>query len=245
MSKIAIEDIREQLASHGWRLLSDTYKNLDGELVYECSEGHKVYGPWRLFRNKCECPTCKANALTQVETKVLPKGKDTKRILALDQATHTTGWAVFDNGELVSYGKFTTTTETEAARCHEVKMWLISMINNWQPDKVGLEGIQFQVTSNGQHTMGIPVFEALAHLQGVLIDVCFELGISYEICHVNTWRHYCGVRGTTRTDRKRSMQLLVKKWYDISVTDDESDAIGLGKYLAENYMKNIVVENWE
>ena len=34
---------------------------------------------------------------------------DTQRILALDAATNTTGYAIFDNGDLVHYGIFKTT----------------------------------------------------------------------------------------------------------------------------------------
>jgi hypothetical protein len=41
------------------------------------------------------------------------------------------------------------------------------------------------------------------------------------------------------------MQLLVKQWYDISVSDDESDAIGIGRYLNMTVDKNTQVENWE
>jgi hypothetical protein len=35
------------------------------------------------------------------------------------------------------------------------------------------------------------------------------------------------------------MQNLVKEWFDVSVTDDEADAIGIGKFLSDKY-SNIV-----
>jgi hypothetical protein len=41
------------------------------------------------------------------------------------------------------------------------------------------------------------------------------------------------------------MQLLVKKWFDMTVSDDESDAIGLGKTVADSKNKSLLVENWE
>ena len=245
MARISIEDIRMQLMERNWKLISDTYQNLDTELIYECPEGHRVYGPWKTFRSKCECPECKKNILKNVNDKIYPKKINVKRILALDQASHKTGWSIFDNGQLVSYGVFEATGADDIDRFLAIKQWFMSMLMNWKPDKVGMEGIQFQTTSNGQRTMGVTVFETLARLQGILMVVCAEEAIPYEICHSNTWRSYCGVKGRTRTDRKRSMQQLVKQWYDISVTDDESDAIGLGKYLSEHYMKNIIVENWE
>ena len=75
------------------------------------------------------------------------------------------------------------------------------------------------------------------------METCYEKKIEYAICPTNTWRHHCGVTGRTRIDKKRSMQNKAKEWYDITVTDDEADAIGIGKYVADLY--NIQVINWE
>lgn len=75
------------------------------------------------------------------------------------------------------------------------------------------------------------------------METCYEKKIEYAICPTNTWRHHCGVTGRTRIDKKRSMQNKAKEWHDITVTDDEADAIGIGKYVADLY--NIQVVNWE
>jgi hypothetical protein len=53
-------------------------------MEFECNEGHRIYAPWKKLRNKIECPICKANVYKNAETKVVPKKKGTKRILALD-----------------------------------------------------------------------------------------------------------------------------------------------------------------
>ena len=118
------------------------------------------------------------------------------------------------------------------------------MIQNWRPDFIAIEGIQYQDEGNGQK-MGVTVFQTLARLQGVLMLVCHEARVPFEICPTNTWRHDCGVKGRSRTDRKRSMQMLVKQWYDISVSDDESDAIGIGHYMTGRIQRNTTVTNWE
>ena len=39
--------------------------------------------------------------------------------------------------------------------------------------------------------------------------------------------------------------MLVKQWYDISVSDDESDAIGIGHYMTGRIQRNTTVTNWE
>lgn len=244
MSKIKLDDIREILSTDGWKLISDTYTNLDTEMVYECSEGHRVYAPWKKIRTKRECPICKQNNLAQQDGEILSKPNNTYRVLTLDQASHTTGYAIFDNGKLVKYGSFHTDLDDEIARDALIKTWLISMITNWKPDFIGLEGIQYQDEGSGQK-MGITVFQTLARLQGILLETCYSYKIAYEVCPTNTWRHACGVKGKSRSDRKRSMQLLVKEWYDISVSDDESDAIGIGHYLTTKIKKNTQIENWE
>ena len=47
MSKIKIEDIKEELSKDNWELISEEYQNLDSELVFKCSEGHTVFAPWK------------------------------------------------------------------------------------------------------------------------------------------------------------------------------------------------------
>jgi Holliday junction resolvasome RuvABC endonuclease subunit len=69
--------------------------------------------------------------------------------LALDQATHTTGWSIFDGDKLVRYGTFNTEIKDETARINAIKNWMLSMISNWDPDCVAIEGIQFQEESSG------------------------------------------------------------------------------------------------
>ena len=56
MSKIKIEDIRKELQDDGWKLISDTYENLDSEMIFQCPEGHTVYSSWKKLRTKKECP---------------------------------------------------------------------------------------------------------------------------------------------------------------------------------------------
>ena len=57
-----------------------------------------------------------------------------------------------------------------------------------------------------------------------------ENKIEYSIVPSATWRSYCKITGKTRTDKKRSCQLKIKEWYKISVSEDEADAICIGRY---------------
>lgn len=244
MARITLDVINEELSPTGWKCISEEYKNLDSELQFNCAEGHLVCAPWKKIRKLQVCPVCQKNEYN-VKDKVLeiePKPKGVKRVLALDQATHITGWAIFDGQKLIRYGTFTTNLKDETARISTVKNWLLSMIMNWKPDYVAIEGIQFQEESSGQK-LSVTVFQGLARLQGVLMETCYSQKVEYGVCPTNTWRNHCGVKGRYRVDKKRSMQLIAKKWYDISLTDDEADAVGIGRYAAD--LNKIEVTNWE
>ena len=243
MSIIKIDTIREQVAASNWRLLTDVYKSLDTQMEFECPNGHHLFLTWKRARNKLECPLCKQTGQLNND-KVVPKSKGAQRLLALDQASHTTGYAIFDNSKLVKCGHFITSLSSEIERLSAVKTWLISMIEEWRPDFIGLEGIQLQDESSGQK-MGVDVFQTLARLQGILMEVCYERNIPFEICPTGTWRHACGVKGRTRSDRKKSMQIIVLNKYGLKVSDDESDAIGIGQYLSTKINKSTTITNWE
>ena len=97
MAKITIQSIQEQLEPLGWKVISDTYKNLDEELEFQCNEGHKVFTTWKKLRNKTLCPICGKNQYKINDIPILKKKKGVKRILALDQASHITGYALFES----------------------------------------------------------------------------------------------------------------------------------------------------
>ena len=68
----------------------------------------------------------------------------------------------------------------------------------------------------------------------------------FLLCPTPTWRAHCQVKGKTRADKKRSLQLLVKDWFDVSVTEDEADAIGIGKYASETHTaRKVEWQDWE
>lgn len=243
MAKITLDTIKENLKERGWKVLSLSYKNLDTDMEFQCPEGHYVLKTWGKLRDKYECPTCASNSLkTKKELKVSKKGKNVT--LALDQATYVTGFSIYYDSELVKYGTFETHEEKDVERYKVIKEWLINMIELYQPSLVALEGIQLQ-DEESEKRMGVTVFQMLAELLGVLKETCYEMGVRFEVCHTATWRQHCKVKGKKRIDRKRSMQILVKDWYDVSVSEDEADAVGIGRYAAQVLNKKVEIVNWE
>ena len=239
MARISIDEIQQVVSTDGWKLISDTYKNLDTNLEFQCAAGHTVMAPYKKIRDSRVCPICMRERLKSKEFHNTKKKKDEYRILAVDQATHVSGYAVFSNKDLIDYGTFKTTVEDQIERCIQVKQWLISLIDQYEIDFVGLEGIQYQTAA------GVTTFEALARLQGILAATCVEEKVKYKIVNTNTWRDHCGVKGKTRPDKKRSMQRLVNEWFGINVKDDIADAIGIGKYFCDLQTPKVEIIDWE
>ena len=239
MARISIDEIKNDISADGWILISDTYQNLDSNLEFKCNKGHTVIAPWKKIRENRICPTCMRERLKTKEFKNAKKKKSEYRILALDQATHISGYAVFNNKNLIDYGTFEATGENDIERSVQVKQWLISLIDQFNIDFVGLEGIQYQTAA------GVTTFETLARLQGILAATCYEEKVPYKIAPTNTWRLHCGVQGRSRPDRKRSMQRLVKEWFGLTPTEDEADAIGIGKYFSDIQSPKVEIIDWE
>ena len=243
MAKIKLEDIRKAAIEHDWELVSTEYKNLKTPLEFKCEEGHLISLPYEKVRDKWECPICKQNQYYNFTDEIKPKPKNSQRSIALDQATHITGYSVYDDKQLVYAGTFEAAAEDEIARDIEIRNWLIQLIYNWKPDIIGMEGIQLQQFNNKM--IGVTTYQTLARLQGILMAACYEQGLTYYIVPPATWRSHCEVKGRSRTDKKRSMQAKAKEWFDITVSDDVADAIGIGKYISDKYKKKVEVFNWE
>ena len=228
---------------NGWKLISDKYINLDTELDYICPNNHEVkitYRKWREYKN---CPICNATTYQPTDKAVAPKGK-VKRVLALDDATHDTGWAIFDDNNLIKYGVYSVNHSTEVERISTLKKWLINIIYSWQPDVVIIEDIQLQTEDfNGDAIQNLNTYKVLAHLQGVLQNTLFDLKIPFETVYAQTWRKACEIKGRFRADKKKSAQLQVKNWYNIDVTNDEADAICIGRYYIKKSTPKII--RWE
>lgn len=145
MARITLDEIAQELAKENWKVLSPDYTNLSTEMKFECPEGHFVFSSWEKLRKKRECPVCKQNVLKENKPVIIEKRKDESRVLALDQSSHKTGYSILDGGRLVKYGVFEApaadSANEDVERFHAVKEWLISMIDNYKPDIVGIEGI--------------------------------------------------------------------------------------------------------
>ena len=245
MGTINIYAVKNALEAENWQLVSETYKNLKTPLDMICPKGHAQSQTFDNWRKHKICDACMAGDPYEIKkNKVPPKDEDTQRILALDAATNITGYAIYDNKVLVGYGIYKTNSSYSATeRINQVKNWLRVALKEWEPDFVGIENIQLQSYGTNAAQTQVKTFQTLANLQGVLLDTIFEAGIDSDLVRPSEWRSYCGINdGDTHRDaKKKAAQAKVKIWYDMLCTEDEADAICIGKYWCSKLKKSTII----
>lgn len=243
MASYNVAGIQQEAKDLGWELLTDEYKNLQTEMEWRCPKGHLLQLTYDKWRTKHYCPECvKETSRIDISDKIPPKTGGCKRILALDDATKETGWAIFDGTTLIGYGVARRNNPNTIIRILQMKEWLVEMLEKWQPDFVAIEDIQLQISSRSKNVV---LYKVLAQLQGVLLVTLQERGYEYTIVHSATWKSHANFVSRTRTDQKREARLRVKDWYGVVVTQDEADAICMGRYVAEKYLPSEAMLHFE
>lgn len=145
------------------------------------------------------------------------------RILSFDQSTKLTGWAFFNSKELEGYGiidgsKIKNLDEKLLYQKNEI----IKLYNNFSPDFVIIEDIQYQ--------KNIFTYKELAELLGIISNYFYEHKINYLIIPPSQWKSYCDIKGRKRAEQKENTIQFVKNKFNIDVSDDIADAICIGWY---------------
>lgn len=162
------------------------------------------------------------------------------RILALDQSSRCTGYAIFEDDTLIDSGTFTLTNPDMGIRLVKFRDKVNHLIENNNIDEVAFEDIQLQ--NNAAHNMGVTTYKALAEILGVLTELVQEKNIPYKIIPSVTWKSELNIKGKQRPEQKKNAQAYVANTYSKKVSQDESDAICIGAcYLKQ---KNSVY-SWE
>ena len=152
------------------------------------------------------------------------------RLLALDQASRTSGWAVFEDGKLVTFGKFTADHSDVGDRLHYIKTQVINLIDNYDIDEVVFEDIQLQ----GNVANNVQTFKALAEVFGVLYELFVSLRMPRTAVLSAVWKSTLGIKGKDRVAQKKAAQIWVENTYGIKPTQDECDAICIGAHYVNN-----------
>lgn len=144
------------------------------------------------------------------------------KILTLDLSTKSSGWSFGENGQLKAHGCITASSRLVEERIIQMRKQIIGLICNYTPEKIVMEQVRPQVNS---HTNKV-----LMWLQGIIVIAAYECYKKCEIEFINAseWRAAIKIRqgrGVKRDEVKSYDIQYVKNKYNITVNDDEADAI--------------------
>ena len=158
-----------------------------------------------------------------------------KYLIALDQSSQVTGYAIFKNQELISHGAVNFSGDMDK-RLLKLRTWVKGKLDEYPGAQVAIEDIQLQNLGRGD--IGVTTYKKLAWVQGALISLFAELKVPYQIVAPATWRNLCGIKGTARDIQKKGAQKRVSAIYSIIATEDEADAICLGDAVIQRDWSN-------
>ena len=110
-------------------------------------------------------------------------------ILSLDCSTTAIGWSVWNEDDLIEYGRLIPTVDKLEwrDRIRNFIPQLNDMINKYNPTKIYAENVPMGGAG------GNIVLAKLFCLQGAIMGLVYEKGIEIEYINVGTWRKNIGI----------------------------------------------------
>lgn len=228
MAKLNEQEIQGILDSKGLTCLNiENYKNLETTLLFKCKNNHTIEASMRTIRNAhFKCPECEGKISTSEllsNNNVAPKSG--YRIVAIDNATANVGLSIFDDDKLVYYHLYHYEGDTISRMVNNRKFIEEIVIDQWEPDLIVLEDIQYQ--------NNISTFKTLAMLLGSSLVSCAAKKVKTETVMSKVWRSHFMINGKGRIEEKKQAIDKVKIMYNLTVNDDTAEAILLGKYAVD------------
>lgn len=148
--------------------------------------------------------------------------------LALDISTKSTGYSVFENGELVTSGVISSKETDYIERGRQLANLVKAIAEAYQPTDLVVEDLK---VIHNQKTLVM-----LGTVHGLIIGALPNIPVTY--IGPTVWRagFNHGLNAKRDLAKKRAIQ-FVEALYGLKVGDDEAEAILLGKFFEKN--KNI------
>ena len=153
-------------------------------------------------------------------------------ILALDLSTKSSGYAIFEDSDLISYGCLTASSTDAIERIQKIIFNLEDKIlNKYDIKEIIIEEVHPEKENTNQKNMR--THKVLMWLQAALEFLIHDKysNISINYIFPSEWRKICGIR-TGREIRREALKKedikFVKEKYNIEMNDDEADATCIG-----------------
>lgn len=145
------------------------------------------------------------------------------KTLGLDLSSKSSGWSIFKDGQLDSYGCITASSSNLYKRIDKIIAELDKILANNKIDFVYIEDV---IPSDVHENQS--VFKALTYLQGFVLHLLDKYNLKHKFFLANEWRKMCGIhtgRGIKRESLKPRDIEFVKIQFGIQVNDDIADSI--------------------
>ena len=161
------------------------------------------------------------------------------KILTIDASTHSSGYAIGQDGFLKLHGCITASSKDTIKRIIKMRDQISKIIKDNKIDKIVMEEVRPEYNS---HTNKV-----LMWLQAVIVVVAYEINqkIEYDFINPNTWRAALKIKqgpGIKREMLKPQDIQYVQDKYKVKVNDDEADAICIFDAYNQKFNNEI---NWE
>ncbi len=152
------------------------------------------------------------------------------RLLALDQASHITGYSIFEDKTPIKISHFNAKGTDFADRLVSIKQQVDALIKEYNIDTVAIEDIQLQQNK----VQNVKTFKMLAEVLGVLEEYLQEIKMEYYVIPPIKWKATLKIAGLGRTAEKAAAQKYVKDTYGIICTEDEADSVGIATHIIKS-----------
>ena len=150
-------------------------------------------------------------------------------LLALDQASHTTGYAIFKNNKPTAISHFNAKGKDIGDRLVSIRQTILKLIEDNDIDTVAFEDIQLQ----NNVVQNVKTFKMLAEVFGVILELLQERKMTYYVVAPNVWKATFKIAGRGREAEKKLAQKYVLDEYGMKCTQDEADAACIGIHITK------------
>lgn len=151
-------------------------------------------------------------------------------ILSVDASSKSSGWALYEENQLLSHGCITSSSTDLFKRIHKMVDSIDEIITNNNVSKLILEEVRPEDIGGRTNTN---THRALMWLQGAIAMMIHDKHskVTIEYLYPSEWRKCCKIktgRGVVRETVKQRDIRFVQEQFGFTVNDDEADAIGIG-----------------
>ena len=147
------------------------------------------------------------------------------RILAIDSSINSTGWAILDNNELITFGTIKANKKLDAIdRINYITKELKSIFNTKECEYIAIEKLVVFHKNSAK---------TIQNLNGLYVHLLCEFRKrNWLVIEVEPtkWKSYCEIKGRKREEQKENTIKYVKSKYKVDILEDEADAICIGEY---------------